>query len=85
LPPIRAAPAESATETLGAARIIYATNTSAWTTAIESYRIADGANDVIAKSARGQIQHITTSPDGRYVFFQRESVWSDAVLLTVTP
>ena len=66
------------------ARIVYATSTSHSTTAVESYRIADGANDVVVKSAEGQITHLTASPDGRYAVFQRHSGSSDAVLLTVT-
>ena len=65
-------------------RILYATNTSPSTTALESYRIPDGVNDVVVKSAEGRITHLTASPDGRYAVFQRHSISTDAVLLTVT-
>lgn len=66
------------------AKIVYATSTSHSTTAVESYGIVDGANDVVLKSAEGQIMHLTASPDDRYVVFQRHSISTDAVLLTVT-
>jgi Tol biopolymer transport system component len=71
--------------TADGARIVYATDTSPFTTAIESYRIADGSNEVLIKPVEGRITNITVSPDGRYATFQRRSGWSDAVLLTVTP
>jgi dipeptidyl aminopeptidase/acylaminoacyl peptidase len=70
--------------TADGSRIIYATRGS-FTSALESYRIADGAIEMVAEPAEGDIWHIAVSPDSRYAMFERESVSSDAVLLTVTP
>ena len=69
--------------TAGDSRIVYATQTMS-RTAVEAYRLADGAHEVISKPAEGMLRHIAVSPDGRYVVFLRERISSDAVLLTVT-
>jgi len=70
--------------TTGDARIVYVTSTG-FQRAVEAYRIADGANEVVSKSAEGFARHVAVSPDGRHAVFLRERTTSDAVLLTVTP
>jgi Tol biopolymer transport system component len=64
-------------------RIVYVTSTG-FERAVEAYRIADGANEVVSKSAEGFVRHVAASPDGRHAVFLRERYSSDAVLLTVT-
>jgi Tol biopolymer transport system component len=64
--------------------IVYVTSTG-FQRAVEAYRIADGANKVVSKSADGFVRHVAASPDGRDAVFLRERTSSDAVLLTVTP
>jgi WD40 repeat protein len=71
--------------TADGSRIVYATHSSLSTSAVESYRIADGMNDIISKPSEGFVRDITVSPDGRHAVFQRITGSSDAVLLTVSP
>jgi Tol biopolymer transport system component len=70
--------------TAGDSRIVYVTSTG-FQRAVEAYRIADGANEVVSRSAEGFVHHVSASPDGRHAVFLRERSSSDAVLLTVTP
>jgi Tol biopolymer transport system component len=70
--------------TTGDSRIVYVTSTG-FHRAVEAYRIADGANEVVSKSAEEFVRHVSASPDGRHAVFLRERSSSDAVLLTVTP
>jgi Tol biopolymer transport system component len=65
-------------------RIVYVTSTG-FERAVEAYRIADGANEVVSRSAEGFVRHVAASPDGRHAVFLRERNSSDAVILTVTP
>jgi Tol biopolymer transport system component len=70
--------------TAGDSRIVYVTATRD-ESAVEAYRLADGANEILSKSDEGVARHISVSPDGRYAVFLRERDTRDAVLLTVTP
>lgn len=70
--------------TPGDSRIVYVTQ-KASQIAVESYRTADGAIEVVSPSSEGLLRHLAVSPDGRYVVFLRMRGSSDAVLVTVTP
>ncbi|HYI12336.1 MAG TPA: toll/interleukin-1 receptor domain-containing protein [Thermoanaerobaculia bacterium] len=70
--------------TAGDSRIVYVTETPS-ARAVEAYRLADGAIEIVSESSQGFAQHIAVSPDGRYAVFLREWSSGDAVLLTVTP
>lgn len=70
--------------TAGDSRIVYVTEAGA-ERAVEAYRLADGAIEIVSKSFEGFAEHIAASPDGRYAVFLRQRSFGDAVLLTVTP